>query len=275
VKAMNFDPQDDGRTVGSNEAPGEVHHLPGEEELLLKATSAIELADKAVLACEETVAAVFEQASDEVHDLLGKALVTIYTAVSRIEHSGGGAQFLADRGVKVHGNVKNPYQPYLRAFTKKAHPWVRGKICKCAAVIGLARHENVSADEIGAWLKTHPVEMACSEYRRIMRARSNAQPNDQMHRANAIIVDRKKEPEMAPLLPATPITPHYAGIKLAIVDFADDGSGDYYLLGILAHNEKAIWRMVLSASSKAATPPVQRKRLDQAVSADRGVRSPE
>ena len=246
---MNFHAHDDGRTVGSNEAPGEIPRTPGEEELLLKATSAIDRADKAVLACEETVAAVFEQAADEVHGRLGTALVTIYTAVCVIEHFGGGAKFLADRGIKPHGNVKNPYQPYLRAFTEKAHPWVRGKLCKHAAVIGLARHENVSADDIGIWLKTHTVEKACREYRRIMRARNNSQRDEQMPRANAIIVDRKKEPDMAPLLPATPITPRYAGIKLAVVDFADDGSGHYYLLGILPHNEKAIWRMV-SASSR-------------------------
>jgi hypothetical protein len=74
---------------------------------------------------------------------------------------------------------------------------------------------------------------------------------EQMHLANAIIVDRKKEPEMATLLPAMPITPRYAAIKRAVVDFADDGNCDYYLPTM-----KAIWRMVLSASSKAAAPPV-------------------
>ncbi len=250
---MNFHSHHDRRATENGEASAETSSGPDQAEMLLQATSAIAFADEAVLACGETFEAVLQKASRKVQGQVNTALVAIYGAILRIEQLNNGAQFLDQRGIKAHGNVTNPYQPYLRAFTKRADPLVRSKICKYAQVVALARHENVAADDIGDWLKAHPIEEACREYRRIVREQSNSQRDAERRRASAILVDPKKEPDKAPLLSATPITPGYTGLKLAVVDFANDGSGDFRLLGILPHERDAVMRMVMTAASKATS----------------------
>jgi hypothetical protein len=180
-----------------------------------------------------------------------KVVTGIYRAYCAITATGEQAQFLAERQIKIHGSTKNECYPIFRAFTKGAHPWLRNRVCKYAEVAALATHENVSAEAFPDWLKRHPIEKACAEYRRITRDREKSKRNDEQQRSWDFLVDPKKDPDRAPIIPATPITPGYAGIKLAVLWFSDDGSGDFRVLGIMPHEADAVMRMVMTAASKA------------------------
>ncbi|MCX7321291.1 MAG: hypothetical protein NT113_18020 [Hyphomicrobiales bacterium] len=205
-------------------------------------------ADRAVQSCNEVL-----------HDQLAKVgrkvpteniVAVIYTAYCAIAVTGSQAQFLADRHIKVHGSTKNDCYPVFQAFTRSAHPWLRDRVCKYAQVAALAFHEKVAPETFPDWLKRNPIEKACREYRRIMRERSRSERNEHLQRVWEFLVDPKKEPDKAPIVPATPITPGYAGVKLAVIDFAHDGSGNFRVLGIMPHDADAVMRMALTVASK-------------------------
>jgi len=84
----------------------------------------------------------------------------------------------------------------------------------------LAYHKGIPPEEFQKWLKDNGIEKACAEYRRIMRELDKAERDKQIDK---VLVDPKKEPDKAPLLPATPITGGCVGLKLAVVDFTLDG----------------------------------------------------
>lgn len=225
----------------------------GEDENVAQATFEISLADKAVAACNEIIVETLNNAGHKAEASFGTATVAIYRAVRTIEASGIGPRFLADRKIKIHGNTRNTYQPYFRAFAKRTHPFLRSKLCKQAEVIGLACHENVAPDDFAAWLKNHPVEQACKEYRRIMRDQSNSKHDEATRRVKEILIDPAKQPDKAPLRGATPITGRLIGIKLAVVEFVPDGRGDFRLLGVLPHDADEVMRIV-EAATASATP---------------------
>ena len=68
-----------------------------------------------------------------------KAVAGIYRAYCAITATGGQAEFLAERQIKIHGSTKNECYPIFRAFTKGAHPWLRNRVCKYAEVAALAK----------------------------------------------------------------------------------------------------------------------------------------
>jgi hypothetical protein len=174
----------------------------------------------------------------------------IFTAYCAIAAVGGQAQFLAEREIKVHGSTKNECYPIFRAFTKGAHPWLRDRVCKYAEVAALAIHQNVEPEHFPVWLKRHPIEKACAEYRSIMRERQKSKRNDEQQRIWEFLVDPKKEPHKAPIIPATPVTPGYVGLKLGVLEFSNDGSGTFRVLGIMPDEADAVMRMVMTAASK-------------------------
>jgi hypothetical protein len=203
---------------------------------------AIEGADEAIRACNERLLTEIEAAGHVLPT--GTIVARIYTAYCAIEGGGGQEQFLAERGIKIHGNTKNACYPVFQAFTKKAHSWLRDRVCKYATVAALARHENVSPGDFPEWQKRHPVEVACEEYRKIKSELNKA-------KRRAFMIDPKKEPDKAPLLPATPITVARLGLRLGVIEFAKDGSGDFRLLGVLPHDRGAVMRIVEAATSEA------------------------
>jgi hypothetical protein len=216
-----------------------------------QATFAIKVADKAVLACDEIFVATLNNAARKAETSLGTAMVAIYRAVRTIEASGIGPRFLAERKVKVHGNTRNAYQPYFRAFAKRAHPFLRSKLCKQAEVIGLACHENVAPDDFAEWLNTHPVEQACKEFRRITREKSNSKHNKATRRIKELLIDPEKEPDKTPLRAATPLTQGMVGVKLFVAALVPDGRGDFRVLGTLPHEEDEVMRIVEAAMAGA------------------------
>jgi hypothetical protein len=223
-----------------------------EDENVAQATFEISLADKAVAACNEIIVVTLNNAGHRAEASFGTATVAIYRAVRTIEASGIGPRFLADRKIKIHGNTRNAYQPYVRAFAKRAHPFLRSKLCKLAEVVGLACHENVPPDEFAAWLKNHPVEQACKEYRRIMREQSNSRYDKATRRIKELLIDPEKEPDKTPLRAATPLTQGLVGFKLLVAALVPDGRGDFRVLGPLPHEEDEVMRIVEAAMAGVA-----------------------
>jgi hypothetical protein len=205
-------------------------------------------ADRAVQSCNEVLRDQLEKVGRRVPT--EKTVAVIYTAYCAISATGSQAQFLAERQIKVHGSTKNDCYPIFRAFTRTAHPWLRDRVCKYAQVAALAVHEKVAPETFPDWLKRHPIEKACREYRRIMRDRNKSERYEHLQRVWQFLVDPRKEPEKAPIIPATPITPGYVGLKLAVLDFSHDGSGDFRVLGIMPHDADAVMRMALTAANK-------------------------
>ena len=220
----------------------------GNENVARSTKTLIADADKSVRSCNDILTDGLVKIGRKLPT--EKAVTGIYRAYCAITATDGQAKFLAERQIKVHGSTKNACYPIFRAFTKGAHPWLRDRVCKYAEVAALAIHENVSAEAFPDWLKRHPIEKACAEYRRIMREREKSKRNDEQQRIWDFLVD-PKDPDRAPIIPATPITPGHVGIKLAVLEFSDDGSGDFRVLGIMPHEADAVMRMVMTAASKA------------------------
>ena len=246
---MNFteftqDSHDPFRGADSDpEADGE-ENVAQQQNLVLS----ISEADKIVGSCNELVI-------DELHKFgrkipTPKVVAGIYTAYRAIEAAGCRDQFLAARKIRIHGNTKNVCYPVFLAFTRTTHPWLRDRVCKYAEVGALAVHHAVSAEDFPEWLKRNPIEKACAEYRKIMRDLDKSKRDDEMRRAREFLVDPKKEPEKAPILRATPITRGYAGLMLGVLDFSNDRSGDFRVLGILPHDRDAVMRIVKDAANK-------------------------
>jgi len=202
---------------------------------------AIEGADHAVRACNERLVAEIEAAGGSLPT--GAIVASIYAAYCAIEAAGARESFLAQRGIKVHGNTKNECYPVFQAFTKTSHSWLRDRVCKYATVAALARHENVSPDDFPEWQKCHPVEVACEKYRKIKAELNKA-------KRRALMIDPKREPDKVPLLLATPITVGCLGLRLGVIEFAKDGSGDFRVLGVLPHDRSAVMRIVTASISK-------------------------
>ena len=205
-------------------------------------------ADRAVQACNEVLRDQLEKVGRKVPT--EKTVAVIYTAYCAISATGSQAQFLAERQIKIHGSTKNDCYPIFRAFTRTAHPWLRDRVCKYAQVAALAVHEKVAPEAFPDWLKRHPIEEACREYRRILREQTKSERNEHLQRVWQFLVDPRKEPEKAPIMPATPITPGYVGLKLAVLDFSPDGSGDFRVLEVMPHDADAVMRMALTAANK-------------------------
>jgi hypothetical protein len=89
----------------------------------------------------------------------------MYAAIVAIEEGGEKETFLASHGIRVHGNVKNPYFPMVRAFADSTCALLQGQLCKKAQVIQLARMQDVKPAEFPNWRKRWPVEAACEKLR--------------------------------------------------------------------------------------------------------------
>jgi hypothetical protein len=228
------------------------HHAESEDDRHEAAAQATKMliadADDTVRSCNDILTDGLEKIGRKLPT--EKAVAGIYRAYCAIAAIGGQAQFLAERGIKVHGGTKNDCYPIFSAFTKGSHPWLRDRVCKYAEVAALAIHQNVQPEAFPDWLKRHPIEKACAEYRSIMREPGKSKHNDEQERVSEFLVDPKKEPDKAPIIPATPVTPGYVGLKLAVLDFSNDGSGNFRVLGIMPHEVGAVMRMVMTAASK-------------------------
>jgi hypothetical protein len=135
----------------------------------------------------------------------------MYAAIVAIDESGGTEAFLASRGIRANGNVKNPYFLIVRAFADSTCAFLQGRLCKKAQVIQLARLQDVKPNEFEKWKKLWPIERACVELRR----RSNS-PRQQ------------KKDSSAPKLATRGLT----GEHLVLVAFSPDASGRHRLIRI-------------------------------------------
>jgi hypothetical protein len=131
-----------------------------------------------------------------------RALSQMYTASVVLETAGSVQSYLDERGVKPHGNVKNPYALLVKAYVGSAHRSLKSALCKRAAVIALARRHDVAPGDFEAWRKLWPVERACEEFRRLSNQGGDAS-------------------DVSDKLDTRGLT----GQKVARVEFAANGSG--------------------------------------------------
>lgn len=98
--------------------------------------------------------------------LFEAAFAMMYMAIVAIEESGGREAFLASRGIRANGRIKNHYFLMVRAFADSTCAQLQGSLCKKAQVIQLARMEDVKPNDFEKWKRLWPIERACEELRR-------------------------------------------------------------------------------------------------------------
>jgi hypothetical protein len=128
----------------------------------------------------------------------------MYAAIVAIDESNGTEAFLANHGIRTHGNVKNPYFLMVSAFADSACALLQGRLCKKAQVIQLARLQDVKPNDFEKWKKLWPIERACEELRR-----RNNSPRQQ------------KKDSSVPKLATRGLT----GEHTILVEFSPDASG--------------------------------------------------
>lgn len=209
----------------------------------------VERADAAVAVLNELAAGAKATFLRQSKQVLLTTVCMVYGAINEIEAANNGAQFLADRGVTPHGNNKNPYQPYVLAFTKGTPAWARSSVCKYAQVIAVARNRQILPERFEAWLKTRTIDQIRAEFRSMLTERCKAERDALVGK---VLVDPELEPEKAPVLPGTPITIGHAGLKLAAIKILDRERGDFRVIGILPHGPNAVMEIILKAAEAAA-----------------------
>jgi hypothetical protein len=132
------------------------------------AQATIAVAYAAAEKVDEIFVATF--AGTELRKALAYSEVKIYGAVVAIERDWTVEAFLESREERRHGNVKNRYQPVLQAFARGRHHQTRHAICKLAALIALARHQQVDPDSYLSWRAEWSIEKAAKALRAAQRA---------------------------------------------------------------------------------------------------------
>lgn len=94
----------------------------------------------------------------------------VYAAIVSIEESGSREAFLAAKGVKEHGNVRNKVSPVLKALAQTKHKHVRAWLAKYSCLLGLGLAEKVSPSEFVSWRENMTLEEACKTWRQQQRA---------------------------------------------------------------------------------------------------------
>lgn len=141
---------------------------------------------------------------------LERAVSQMYTAAVLIETEGTLQSFLDERGVQVHGNIKNPYASFVQACIGSVHRGLKSALCKRAAVIALARRHDVAPEHFDKWREAWPIERACGEFRRL--SNNDGDASDKMD------------------------TRGLTGQKVALIEFAANGSGKIKVLKILSED---------------------------------------
>lgn len=110
--------------------------------------SLIAVADKAVAAYESELDAAYVSARAKLAAALDAAYAVIFALQGSPDER---AAFLAERGVKPHGNTKNPHQPLTRALFSKVKR-CRSDVARFAATFALAVTRNVQPKDFLEWL---------------------------------------------------------------------------------------------------------------------------
>lgn len=137
------------------------------------AQATISTADEAVRAYDTMVGETLT--TEQLRNGSDAAVAAIYAAAVALEEAKRIEEFLSERQVRRHGNARNPYQRFVRAFVINSHPMTRSSLCKTAAVIALARLHRVAPAGFAAWRKAWPVEKAATAYRKALRANKKSE----------------------------------------------------------------------------------------------------
>jgi hypothetical protein len=205
--------------------------------------SAVDEADDAVRRVLAATEKKFHAAEQQLSVGLPEVQVKIYRAVVDLEERGLREEFLIARGVSPHGNTRNSYTPILRAFTNSKHKYLRQTLTKFAAMIALARRENVSPEEFVEWRKKWTNDRAARAWHELQKT-SAAEDHERLV-VKFLLPDPK-----TPFLPPVGPTKGCAGRRLAVLDCADDLTGKYRVVGLVPCNEDEVRRIIFSVLRK-------------------------
>ena len=180
------------------------------------AQALIARADRMISDLDASVRLGIEKTERRTIKQFNATLTALYAAVDVIEENGKTQEFLESRGVRGNGNIKNPCFLLVRAFADSACSVLQGRLCKVAAVIQLARLQDIKQAEFETWKQLWSVERACAELRRL----NNRPPRKQ---------DEVPEPK--------PVTRGLTGEHPALLQFSSDGSGRFKLARILSPDD--------------------------------------
>jgi hypothetical protein len=204
----------------------------------------VRAADEAIRLINSAAERHFGDAEERLSLGLPKVQTALYCAIVDLEEQGLMAEFLADRRVRRHGNTKNPYTPVVSAFARGRHPRVRQTLAKVAAVIALAREDNIEPQNFADWRKNWPVEEACREWRE-RQARLGSDEDTETTVDLFLASD-------AEFLPPITQTVGYSGKQLAVIECTQDLSGAFRLVRVLPSDDTSFRRTVLVAMHKKA-----------------------
>jgi hypothetical protein len=95
-------------------------------------------------------------------------LVTIWSLIIAIVESGGLPAFYRTRGIPVHGNTKNAFQP-LVAYLLRNHdtPGSRQTIWRWSAVMYVAYKAQISVHAMPDWLREFGLDKIAADYKKL------------------------------------------------------------------------------------------------------------
>jgi hypothetical protein len=201
-------------------------------------------ADTAIRLINEVAERAFGDAEERLSLGLPEVQAALYGAIVDLEERGQVVEFLAERRVRKHGNVKNPYSPIVVGFTKGKHLQVRQKLAKVAAAMALARADSIEPQKFRTWRKDWPIEEACREWRARQKRIQGGEPKTDA--ADFYLTSA------AEFLPRVGPTAGYAGRQLAVIECAPDLSGRFRLVRVLPCDDGTLRRTVLSMMGKKA-----------------------
>jgi hypothetical protein len=166
------------------------------------------------------------------------AIVGICALIVAIVESCGLPEYYRSRGIPVHGNTKNLFQPMVANVWRNQDetPNTRQNIWRCSAVIYVAFKMGISQHAMPDWLREHGVDKIAADYKKM---RSGEEPTHDISDAKlaANICVPKGE---YTAIPATPLTVRLRkGKHLVVVDCNPD-SGEWHIVAVLRRNEKQV-----------------------------------
>jgi hypothetical protein len=201
-------------------------------------------ADTAIGLINEVAERAFGDAEEKFSLGLPEVQAALYCAIVDLEQRGQVDEFLAERQVPKHGNVKNAYATVLSGFTNGKHARVRQTLAKAAAVMALARADSIEPQKFRTWRKDWPIEEACREWRARQKRIQGGEPKTD---ASDFYLTSDAE-----FLPPVGPTAGYVGRQLAVIECAPDLSGRFRLVRVLPCDDGTLRRTVLSAMRKKA-----------------------
>ena len=170
-----------------------------------------------------------------------KALGAVYDVCIAIDRQPRQREaFLSSARVSPHGNVRNSYQPIVRALLKDCHGDLRARITRYAGVVALARSDKVPSKAFTRFVQ-HEHGGIAAAYKEFVRRQRIPREQLQRLKERKAAVDGYLQSGTNENFPIPARMEKRAGIALAVIEIAD---GNFRLLRVLDQTPEEIERLV-------------------------------